>query len=106
MEVLGAAAFTGFEGGLLFIGIGTLVPLAIKAGLVGMILGGLVFAQYRRLIEGKDLPIIAGVTLGIVLFLLRNQIQFVLMVAIVAAAGAIAVTALFRLIYKLLSSFL
>lgn len=106
VEVLGAAAFTGFEGGLLFIGIGTLVPLAIKAGLVGMILGGLVFAQYRRLIEGKDLPIIAGVTLGIVLFLLRNQIQFVLMVAIVAAAGAIAVTALFRLIYKLLSSFL
>jgi serine/threonine-protein kinase len=114
---LAGAAFTGFEGGLLLIALSSLLPSpGISIGLLGMVIGGLIFAQYRRIIEGKDLPIIAGITLLVVMFLPgvktliaslipgNPAIAGVLFVAIVAAAGAIAITALFRLIYKLLSS--
>lgn len=117
IEILAGAAFTGFEGGLLLIALSSLLPSpGISIGLLGMVIGGLIFAQYRRIIEGKDLPIIAGVTLLVVMFLPSVKtliaslipetpvIAGVLFVAIVAAAGAIAITALFRLIYKLLSS--
>jgi len=117
IEILAGAAFTGFEGGLLWIALSSLLSSPeISIGLLGMVIGGLIFAQYRRIIEGKDLPIIAGITLLIVMLLSRVKpliaspipetpaIAGVLFVAIVAAAGAIAITALFRLIYKLLSS--
>lgn len=117
IEILAGAAFTGFEGGLLLIALSSLLPSpGISIGLLGMVIGGLIFAQYRRIIEGKDLPIIAGITLLVVMFLPSVKpliaslipgnpaIAGVLFVAIVAAAGAIAITALFRLIYKLLSS--
>ncbi|MBD1831528.1 serine/threonine protein kinase [Cyanobacteria bacterium FACHB-472] len=117
IEILAGAAFTGFEGGLLLIALSSLLPSpGISIGLLGMVIGGLIFAQYRRIIEGKDLPIIAGITLLVVMFLPgvkpfiaslipgNPALAGVLFVAIVAAAGAIAITALFRLIYKLLSS--
>ena len=75
-------------------------------GLLGMILGGLIFAQYRRAIASKELAMIAGITLAAVLLVpaLHSAlpIEFLIVVPIFAAAGAIAVTALFRLIYKLL----
>ncbi|MEW5860700.1 MAG: serine/threonine-protein kinase [Cyanobacteriota bacterium] len=111
LEVLGGAAFTGFEGGLLFIALGSLLSSpGLSIGLLGMIIGGLLFAQYRRVIEKFDLLIIAGITLAIMLFFpaLRGgfTLQLVVFVAMLAGAGAIAVTALFRLIYKLLSNFL
>lgn len=111
LEVLGGAAFTGFEGGLLFIALGSLLPSpGLSVGLLGMMIGGLLFAQYRRFIEKLDLLIIAGITLAIMLFfpVLRNgfPLEIVVFVAMLAGAGAIAVTALFRLIYKLLSNFL
>lgn len=114
LEILFAAAFTGFEGGLLAIALLSLsLSLGISAGLVGMILGGLIYAQYRRILEGKDLPIIVGITLAVVLFVpaLRSVIPSygnpyvsVIFLGIFAGALAIAVTALFRLIYKLLSN--
>ncbi len=78
-------------------------------GLLGMIVGALIFAQYRRSIEGKDLPIIAGLTLaGVLFFALQNDIPLpsVIVQAVLVAAGAIAVTALFRLVYLLLSRLL
>lgn len=111
LEVLAGAAFTGFEGGLLFIALGSLLPSpGLSIGLLGMTIGGLLFAQYRRLIEKFDLLIIAGITLAIMLFFpaLRDgfTLQLVVFVAMLAGAGAIAVTALFRLIYKLLANFL
>ncbi|MBD2084865.1 protein kinase [Trichocoleus sp. ST-U3] len=111
LEVLGGAAFTGFEGGLLFIALGSLLPSpGLSVGLLGMMIGGLLFAQYRRFIEKLDLFIIAGITLAIMLFfpVLRDgfPLEIVVFVAMLAGAGAIAVTALFRLIYKLLANFL
>ncbi len=125
LEVLGGAAFTGFEGALLLIVLTSLLKQAapISIGLFGMIMGGLIYAQIRRIIEGKDLPIIAGITLIAVLFIapLRavienlnvlsnlshgSPISVVLLLAVIAGAGAIAVTALFRIIYLLLSRFL
>ncbi|MBD2744396.1 protein kinase [Coleofasciculus sp. FACHB-1120] len=111
LEVLGGAAFTGFEGGLLFIALGSFLSSpGLSVGLLGMMIGGLLFAQYRRFIEKFDLLIIAGITLAIMLFfpVLRNgfPLQIVVFVAMLAGAGAIAVTALFRLIYKLLANFL
>ncbi len=110
LEILGGAAFTGFEGGLLFIGLHSLSRFSgISMGLLGMIIGGLIFAQYRRVIEGKDLAIIVAITLPVVLFLARRDsisLVSVIVLAGLAAAGAIAVTALFRLVYLLLSRLL
>jgi serine/threonine-protein kinase len=111
LEVLASAGFTGFEGGLLFIALNSFWGVSgISVGILGAILGGLIFAQYRRLIEGKDLPILAGITLALVLFVPALHqgfvLQQVLVVAVLAGAGAIALTALFRLIYQLLLRFL
>ena len=124
LEVLGGAAFTGFEGALLLIALTSLLAISpISIGLFGMIMGGLIYAQMRRIIEGKDLPIIAGITLIAVLFIPSlqtvikthevlntlsngNLISVVLLLAVIAGAGAIAVTALFRIVYLLLSRFL
>ncbi len=63
-ETFANAAFTGFEGTLLVIALNSLVP---SAGIViaFMILGGLVLALFKKVIEGKDLPILAAITLGL-----------------------------------------
>jgi serine/threonine-protein kinase len=114
-EVLGVAAFSGFEGGLIAIALSSL-PLrpGISMGLTVAIVGSLIYAQYRRILEGKDLPILIAITLAItivfrnalvpawIITIFGNPIVGVLFVAWLAAAGAIAVTAMFRLIYKLL----
>lgn len=110
LEILASAAFSGFEGGLIFIALKSFLGISgISMGLLGGIMGGLIFVQYRRWLEGKDLSIIAGITLGLMLIpALRVGIQFplVMVVGVLAGAGAIAVTALFRLIYILLSRLL
>jgi serine/threonine-protein kinase len=106
LELLAGAAFTGVEAGLLFTVLGIWLGLSrISIGILIIIVGGLIFAQNRRLIEGKDLPIIVGLTLAAVLFLtIRHSmsIPLVIMSAVFAGAGAIAITALFQLIYRLL----
>jgi serine/threonine-protein kinase len=66
----------------------------------------LIFLQYRRIIEGKDLPFLAIIALGIAFFLVKSQFPTVVLAAIVVSAGTVAVTALFRLVYQLLSHFL
>ncbi|MCP2732291.1 serine/threonine protein kinase, partial [Symplocastrum sp. BBK-W-15] len=109
--MLGSAAFTGFEGGLIFIALKSFLGISgISMGLLGGIVGGLIFVQYRRLIEGKDLPIIAVITLALMLLLpalrVGLELPLVMVVGVLAGAGAIAVTALFRLIYLLLSRLL
>jgi len=114
-ELLGSGAFTGFEGGLIAIAlVSFLGTTLINTGAWLVLLLGLIFVQWRRWIEGKDLLIIAATTLALVLFLpsLHKAVigwqgfetwQAVLLLAIVAALVAIALTAIFRLIYKLLS---
>jgi serine/threonine-protein kinase len=112
-EVLGIAAFTGFEGALLFIAARSLLPSpGLGMGIWGICLGLLVFAQYRRIIEKIDLLIIALITLGLVWILpnlhalfLTNKLE-IIVVASLAGAAAITVTTLFRLIYQLLSRIL
>lgn len=106
LEVLSGAAFTGFEAGLLFTALRIVLGVStISLGLLIIIVGGLIFVQNRRLLEGKDLPIIIGLTLVTVLFLAIRQnipIPLVMISAVFAGAGAIAITALFQLIYRLL----
>ena len=115
-EVLSGAAFTGFEGGLLAIAL-TSLPLSpgVGIGLLGMIVGGLIYGQYRRAIEQTEMLIIGAGTLAMLWFFpaLREAatmiypgapITGVLFVGWLAALGAIAGTAIFRLVYKLLSN--
>jgi serine/threonine-protein kinase len=75
-----------------------------------MIMGGIIFAQLRRFIEKFDLVIIAVITLLPIVFFealrIGTPIQSVIVLSLLAAAGAIAVTALFRLVYLLLSRLL
>ena len=77
---------------------------------------GLVVAQSRRLIEKVDLVILAGITFVVIGFLpalhlvlaglsLGNGFLGVAAVAIFGGLSAIAVTALFRLIYRILTRF-
>jgi serine/threonine-protein kinase len=111
MAVLSGAAFTGFEGALLLIAL-TSLPLApgLKVGLWGMIMGGLIYAEFRRIIERFDFLIIGGITLAVVIFFsgLRQGFppQVVIVISVLAGAGAIAVTTLFRIIYLILSRLL
>jgi serine/threonine-protein kinase len=103
-ETFANAAFTGFEGTLLVIALNSLVP-SVGIIIAFMILGGLVLALFKKVIEGKDLPIIAAITLA---FLLIPQLQGTLsfpeiaIIAVMAAIGAIAITAFFRLIYQII----
>lgn len=118
LELLGNAAFTGFESGLLAIGLFSLpIPAAVAAGLWLLLAIALVFAQSRRIIEKVDLLILAAITLGVVgsfpalhkmiaIVSLNNGFVGVLLLAVFGGLIAIAVTAVFRLIYKLLSHIL
>lgn len=103
-----SAAFSGFEGALIAIALYNFVQsVNITLGVSALILTLVIFAQFRRWIEKWDLLIIAGVTLAIVWFvpILDNSInkQAALLLAVAAGLIAIALTAIFRLIYKLLS---
>jgi serine/threonine protein kinase len=106
LEILGGSGFIGFESSLLYIVLSSLIPLtAIATGLWGIILGSLVFAHYRRLLPQLHLlGIVAGISLVLVLFVpdWRGQWDVLLVVsaAVIAGAGAIALTVLARLIYK------
>lgn len=107
-EIIGNSAFTGFEGGLLAIALSHLfkgiTPFSI--GIWGMMVGGLVFLQYRRIIEKKDLPILAIISSIIMLFPTLNHnlgIMMTFIIASLAGAGSIAIMALFRLVYQILS---
>jgi serine/threonine-protein kinase len=110
LEVLGSAAFMGFEGALSYIAFTSLLPFpGIAIGLWGMYLGGLIYTLYRRGIEGKDLPILAVLTFLLMLIpALRGglAISVVAILAVLGGATAIAITAIFRLIYLILLRFL
>ncbi|MBD2212053.1 protein kinase [Nostoc linckia FACHB-104] len=107
-ELLAGAAFSGFEGALIAIALFSLLHNLITTfSISALILGMLIFAQTRRWIEKLDLLIIPAITFAIIFFLplLRSElgIQQVVVLAVAAALVSIALTALFRLIYKLLS---
>ena len=111
IEILGSAAFTGFEGALLYIGLTNLLSVSgVSLGILGMVMGGVVFALSRRIIEKADLAIFAGITAAVVAFVPALHgalvVPSLLIIAAISAAGAIAVTAFFRLVYQLLSNLL
>ncbi|MHC5597963.1 MAG: protein kinase domain-containing protein [Nostoc sp.] len=108
LELLGGAAFSGFEGALIAIALFSLVKSPIPTFIVAsVILGILIFTQTRRWIEKFDLLIIPTITLAIIFVIPFLQgglgIQGVLILAGFAGLVAISITAVFQLIYKLLS---
>lgn len=107
LEILAGAAFAGFEGGLIAIASMSSLGIPLGAGVSLLVLAGLVFAQFYRVIEGIDLVLIAAATIAILYFFapLRagHPIGDILVLAGLAALVAIAATAFFRLIYNLLS---
>jgi len=111
IEVLGSAAFTGFEGALLYIGLTNLLSFSgVSLGILGMVMGGIIFALSRRIIEKADLIIFAGISAGVVVFVPALHgaliVPSVLIIAAISGATAIAITAFFRLVHQLLSRFL
>ncbi|MEH2457973.1 serine/threonine-protein kinase [Nostoc sp.] len=111
LELLGGAAFSGFEGALIAIALLSLIKSPIPTFIVAsVILGILIFVQTRRWIEKFDLLIIPTITFVIIFFLPFLQggrgIQTVIILAVAAGLVAISVAAIFRLIYKLLSRLL
>ncbi|MEH2043562.1 serine/threonine-protein kinase [Nostoc sp.] len=108
LELLGGAAFSGFEGALIAIALLSLVKSPIVTfSVASVILGILIFAQTRRWIEKFDLLVIPTITFAIIFFVpfLRGGEDILLVVILAVGAGlvAISLTAVFRLIYKLLS---
>lgn len=107
-ELLGGAAFSGFEGALIAIALLSLLKSPIITLVVAsVILGLLIFAQTKRWIEKFDLLIIPAISFAIVFFVpfLRGSlsIQQIIILAVAAGLVAIAFTSLFKLIYKLIS---
>ncbi|MGI2907586.1 protein kinase domain-containing protein [Tolypothrix sp. VBCCA 56010] len=108
IELLSSAAFSGFEGALIAIALLSLVKSPeITLAVSAVILGILIFAQTRRWIEKLDLLIIGGITFALIYFIpflhAGLSSQQVVILSVAAGLVAIAVTAIFRLIYKLLS---
>ena len=110
-ETISSAAFAGFEGALIFIGMTSWLALSPESiGIVGAVMGGIMFALYRRAIEKVDLAIVALVTAGVVAFIPKFNgalnAPTVIVIATVTGAMAIAIVIFFRLVYRLLSRFL
>ena len=108
-ELLAGSAFSGFEGALISIAFLSLFKSPPVTFIVcAVVLGTLIFAQTRRWIEKWDLVIIPAISLLIMFFInsLRGglTIQEIMILSASASLTAVALTSLFRLIYKALSS--
>jgi serine/threonine protein kinase len=104
VELLSSAAFTGFEGALLAIGLHVLTSsLLLKAVLWCGLAAGLIYLQTNRTIERLDLPIIAAITLGILVLVLKVGFVSSMMVAVAIALVTTLAVLVFRLVYTLLT---
>ncbi len=114
-EWLLAPFLTGFEIGLLAVFFNNLLP-GIGLGLVAIILGGLVYAQYKQIIKKKHLFIVVGATFALVLvslstlqavpilgFNLANSYLLVAFFAFLLGVLSIVLIGLSQLIYQLLT---
>lgn len=124
VEIITSAAFTGFEGALLWMALTSIIQAInpISIGLLGMSLGGLIYAQFRHIIEKWDLAILGGITFGLVAFIgffhrneglqsllqsfIQPQFLGIFFLAVFVGAASVAITTLFLLIYKTLSKML
>ncbi len=104
VEVLSSAAFTGFEGALLAIALHILIGSLVLKGVLWCVLAaGLIYLQTNRTIERLDLPIIAAITLGILVLVLKVGFVSSMMVAVAIALVTTLAVLLFRLVYTLLT---
>ena len=108
IELLVGAGFSGIQGGLIAIAFYSLVKSPVIALVAsGVILSILIFAQSRRWIEKFDLLIIPAISFAIIYFVpalhANLGIQLIIVYALAGGLVAIALTSLFRLIYRLLS---
>ncbi len=96
------AGLTGLIATSLLIALNSIwVEPAISMGLWGMLMGGLIYALWKKIIQGIDLWIIGGVTFALILFvpILRDLTLARTLAAMGAgSAGAIALISLYRLI--------
>ncbi|MDB9447671.1 protein kinase domain-containing protein [Anabaena sp. CS-542/02] len=107
-ELLGGAAFSGFEGALIAIALNSFLGSAIITGVIcALLLGIIIFAQTRRWIEKFDLLLIPVITLAVILFVPFLQggitISQIILLAVAGGLVAIAVTSIYRIIYQILS---
>ncbi|MDJ0843941.1 protein kinase domain-containing protein [Crocosphaera sp.] len=108
VDILIYSGFTGFEGAVLILGLNSF--LSATGIIIGfMLMGGLIYLQYRRVIDKKDLLIIVTITVFLLIIALLfgvlalESVSFLLISGAVGGAGLIAITSLFKLIYQLLS---
>ncbi len=111
VELIFNAGFIGFEGALLILLFRKF--LAAPGTIIGcMVIAVLMYLQYRRILDKKDLLIIGLITVFLITtfmflgFLPSISLTFLLIQATLAGASLIAITSLFKLIYQLLSSLL
>ena len=111
VRFLGNAAFSGVQGGLLAIATASIIEAAsIAIGAWVVMVAGLGFLQFRRIIEGLDLVIIAAVTMAIVIFfrplhgvLTTPSMGLIIVISLMAGCGMVMVAIVFRLIFRLIS---
>jgi serine/threonine protein kinase len=103
-ETITNAAFAGFEGALLAVGLGEMqLAPAMTAGLWFAIALAIVGLMSWRVIEGIDLLIFAALSLGLAVFLFKG-VLLTGMPLLLGAAGVVVFAALlFRLVYNGLS---
>jgi serine/threonine-protein kinase len=126
LELLGCAAFTGYASTLIWIATTSLFSSpGISMGLWGMMTGGLIFAQWGRIIEKLEMLVITGISTVLFWFLpllylktplvtslflslsqsfpmLSTPFWGVIVMASFGALGLVAILSLFRLVYQLL----
>ncbi|MEO1144542.1 MAG: protein kinase [Cyanobacteria bacterium J06638_22] len=114
MEYLTNAAFTGSEGGLLAIALTSMVGTITTSPLFWIpwlgLMGGLLFAQYQRWLDWKDILLLTIITFLGVMFIpwfngaiAGNPWTIIPILAILTGLVAIVVGIVFRLIYLLVS---
>ncbi len=108
-ELLVHSAFTGVQGSALAIAIASLgLTIAVGAGGWLLLLGGLIALQYRRVIEGADLWIIAGLSILLMVIIrpliraLEGDLITALVIIGVSGLVAVAVALLFQILFRLL----
>jgi len=106
-ELLMISTFTGFESVVLALGLTNLLGVnGISMGLWGAVMGGLVYAQFRRWIERVDLAILAVISWGILLFVPpvrgTQPLDVILIIPICVGAGLGLVMSVLRLISQML----
>lgn len=108
---LGNAFFSGTEGGLLAIAFLSLeMTLLIGGGIWLAALSAIGFLAFRQVLDYKDLAIITGLTMAIVVFFrpLHNifngtDLVAIVMITLMAGGAMVAIAVIFRLIFRLFS---